>query len=302
MKRWLWIFSFLGILCLGQLTQAASPFNIQTQDPGLKKDIESLAEKASARISSFLDDSITHPLTIYVAEDEEEFKSKLGSDFPDWGIGAAIPARHLIVLKSPAKFHYARPFSEVLEHELAHIFLAERSRGATLPRWMDEGFAMMQSKEWRIGQDLRIAMANLTGSIIPLSQIENLNGFSDSKAGLAYTESYLALSYFLEAYGKEGFFRFLDLLSSGESLDLTFFKTTGSSYLGFQEEFADYLKKKYNFFAVLGDTFLLWLGLAFLLVFLYLIKRYYNRKTLKRWEYEDRIGKYGSYEEDQTQD
>ena len=302
MKRCFWIFSFFSVLCVGQLTQATPPFNIQTQDSKLKKDIESLAEKASARISAFIGDSLTHSLTIYVAEDEEDFKSKLGSDFPDWGIGAAIPSQGLIVLKSPAKFHYARPFSEVLEHELAHIFLDKKSRGADLPRWMDEGFAMMQSKEWRIGQDLRVAMANLTGSIVPLSQIENLNSFSDSKAELAYTESYLALSYFLDAYGKEGFFRLLDLLSSGESLDLTFFKTTGSSYLGFQEEFVNYLKKKYDLFAILGDTFLLWLGLAFLLVFLYLIKRYYNRKTLKRWEYEDRIGKYGHYDEDQTQD
>jgi hypothetical protein len=300
--KWLWLYLFFCTFSINRTAQAIPQFQIHTRDQKLKQDIESLAENASARILASIGDSLTNPLTIYVAEDEEEFKSKLGSDFPDWGIGAAIPAQALVVLKSPAKFHYTRPFSEVLEHELAHIFLAEKSRGADLPRWMDEGFAMMQSREWRIGQDLRIAMANLTGSIIPLSRIENLNSFSDSKAELAYTESYLALSYFLDAYGKEGFLEFLDLRSSGESLDLTFFKTTGSSYLGFQEEFTDYLKKKYNFFAILGDTFLLWLGLAFLLVFLYLIKRYYNRKTLKRWEYEDRIGKYGNYEEDQTQD
>jgi hypothetical protein len=302
-KKWLWLFLFFCIFYVNRTVQATPQFDIHTQDPKLKQEIESLAEKASARISAFLGDSLTYPLTIYVAEDEENFKSKLGSDFPDWGIGAAIPTQNLIVLKSPAKFsYYTRPFSEVLEHELAHIFLAKKSRGANLPRWTDEGFAMMQSKEWRIGQDLRIAMANLTGSIIPLSQVENLNSFNQSKAELAYTESYLALAYFLDAYGKESFFELLELLSSGESLDSAFLKTTGLSYLGFQEEFADYLKKKYNFFAILGDTFLLWLGLAFLLVFLYLIKRYYNRKTLKRWEYEDRIGKYGHYEEDQTPD
>lgn len=302
MKKCFWIFSFFCILCVGKLTQAIPLFNIQAQDPKLKRDIESLAEKASARISAFLGDSLTHPLTIYVAEDEEDFKSKLGSNFPDWGIGAAIARHNLIVLKSPNKFRYTRPFSEVLEHELAHIFLAKKSKGANPPRWMNEGFAMMQSKEWRIGQDLRIAMANLTGSIIPLSQVENLNNFNQSKAELAYTESYLALAYFLEAYGKESFFRLLESLSSDESLDSAFLKATGLSYFGFQEEFTDYLKKKYNFFAILGDTFLLWLGLAFLLVFLYLIKKYYNRKTLKRWEYEDRIGKYGHYEEDQTPD
>jgi len=299
-KKWLWIFSLFCIIFIPGIARSIPQFHIHTPDPKLKQEVEILAQKAYERISTFIEDSLIHPLTIYVAEDEEDFRLKLGSDFPDWGIGAAISRHNLIVLKSPIKFRYNRPFPEVLEHELAHIFLNKKSSGANLPRWIDEGFAMLQSKEWRIGQDITVVRAIFTGSVIPLSQIEDLNHFSGSKAQLAYTESYLALSYFLDAYGKESFFELLDYLSLGESLDLAFLKTAGSSYLGFQAEFLSYLKKRYNFVAIFGDTILLWLGLAFLLVFLYFVKRYYNRKTLKRWEYEDRIGKYGYYEEDQT--
>lgn len=301
-KRWLWIYSFYCIFFISGLAQAVPQFHIHTQDPKLEQEIESLAENAYFRISTFLEDSLVHPLTIYVAEDEEGFKSRLGSNFPDWGIGAAVFRHNLIVLKSPAKFRYSRPFSEVLEHELAHIFLNKKSGEARLPRWIDEGFAMMQSKEWRIGQDITVVRAIFTGSIIPLSQIEALNTFSDSRAQLAYTESYLALTYFLDEYGKESFFELLEYLSMGKSLDLAFLKTTGSSYLGFQDEFSSYLKKRYNLLAIFGDTILFWLGLAFLLVILYFMKKYHNRKTIKRWEYEDRIGKYGYHEEDQTQD
>jgi len=299
-KKWLWIYSLLFISFLRGFAQAIPQFDIRTQDPRLKQEIEGLAKEAYARISDFLEDSLTVPLTIYVAEDEEDFKSRLGSGFPDWGVGAAIPSHNLIVLKSPSRFRYGRPFAEVLEHELAHIFLDKKSKGADLPRWIDEGFAMLQSREWRIGQDILVVRAIFTGSIIPLSQIEALNQFSDSRAQLAYTESYLALSYLLDEYGKESYFELLDYLSQGESLDFAFLKTTGSSYIGFQAEFLSYLKKRYNFLALLGDTYLFWLGLAFLLVFIYFMKKYHNRKTLKRWEYEDRIGRYGNYEEDQT--
>jgi hypothetical protein len=300
--RWIWVLVLFWICFIPEDIWSIPRFDIHTRNPKLKQEIEVLAKKVYNDISLFIEDSITQPLTIYVAESEEDFKSRLGPDFPDWGIGVAVSSQNLIILKSPAKFRYGRPFSEVLEHELAHIFLDKKSSGAILPRWIEEGFAMLQSKEWQIGQDILVVRAVFTNSIVPLSQIENLNQFSDSKALLSYTESYLALSYFLDEYGKENFFKLLDDLASGESLDLAFIKTTGSSYLGFQNEFSSFIKKRYNWLAFLGDTGLLWVGLAILLVFLYLMKRYYNRKTLKRWEYEDRIGKYGYDQEDETQD
>ncbi len=299
-KAWLWI--IFSILVIPGTSQAVPQFEIHTQDPKLRQEIEATARNAYSQLSDFLEDSLTHPVTIYVAESEVDFKSRLGSDFPDWGIGAAISEHNLIILRSPARFRYTRPFSEVLEHELAHIFLDKKVGNSVPPRWMDEGFAMLESREWRIGQDILIVRAVFTNSIIPLSQIENLNSFGDSKAELAYTESYLALSYFLDEYGKESFFRLLDYLSSGQALDLAFLRATGESYIGFQAGFVDYLKKKYNWLAFLGDNILFWLVLAFLLVFLYFMKRYYNRKTLKRWEYEDKIGKYDFHQEDQTPD
>jgi len=63
--------------------------------------------------------------------------------------------------------------------------------------------------------------------------------------------------------------------------------TTGSDFSGFQKEFEDYLKKRYQFIALLGDTFLLWLGLAFLIVLIYVMKKRKTKKILKRWEKED---------------
>jgi len=299
-KRWLWI--ILCIFFIPREIHAIPQFDIYVQDPKLKQEIEVTAKKAYTQISGFIEDSLTHPVTIYVAESENDFKSKLGSDFPDWGIGAAVSGHNLIVLKSPARFRYNRPFSEVLEHELAHIFLDKRVGNSVPPRWIDEGFAMLESREWQIGQDILVVRAVFTNSIVPLSQIEDLNSFSDSKAQLAYTESYLALSYFLDEYGKESFFKLLSYLSSGQGLDVAFLKATGTSYLSFQVDFANYLKKRYNWLAFFGDNILFWLVLAFLLVFLYFMKRYYNRKTLKKWEYEDKIGKYDYHEEDQTPD
>jgi len=52
-----------------------------------------------------------------------------------------------------------------LPHELTHVILRDRFTSGTLPRWADEGMAMMadpKTKQGRHLQDLRTAMANST--------------------------------------------------------------------------------------------------------------------------------------------
>jgi hypothetical protein len=213
----------------------------------------------------------------------------LGNNFPEWGVGFAIPSRDLIILKSPLKFKYNRPFAQIATHELAHIFLSKLSRGSRIPRWLDEGFAMYQSQEWRIGQDVVVARAVLTGSFLPLSQIESVNAFKESKAQLAYTESFLAVSYLYGEFGPGTVKEIVTHLSDGSSIDLAFMRTIGSNYLAFQLEFEKYVQGKYNWASLLGDTFLIWIGLAFLIVFVYLLKRRLTRVKLEKWELEEEI-------------
>ncbi|HEX7400666.1 MAG TPA: peptidase MA family metallohydrolase [candidate division Zixibacteria bacterium] len=256
-----------------------------------------------AKISGFLEDSLTEVVNVYAVDSEDEFLSLVGGGFPDWGVGCAIPDQNLIILKSPYRFKYYRPFSQVVIHELAHIFLGKYANGKRIPRWLDEGFAMHQSQEWAIGQDIAIARAVLTGSTIPLSDIESVNTFSQNKAELAYTESFLAVSYLYSEYGKGTEKELVTQLANGSSLDIAFLRTIGSNYLSFQLDFEKYLQTKYNWVSILGDTFPLWLGLAFLIVILYFLKRRYTKKTVKEWELEDQgIKRIDEFSDDKTPD
>jgi hypothetical protein len=238
-------------------------------------------------MSEFLEDSLTDVVSVHVAETEDEFRLRAGRNFPDWGVGCAIPGRNEIILKSPLEFRYHRPFSQVVTHELAHVFLGNFSRGKRVPRWLDEGFAMFQSQEWRIGQDVSVARAVLTGSILPLSQIESVNAFKESKAQLAYTESFLAVSYLYAEYGEGTVKELVTHLAKGTSLDLAFMNTIGSNYLAFQMEFEKFISERYNWASFLGDTILVWIGLAFLIIFLYLLKRRGAKRKLDEWELEE---------------
>lgn len=282
------VFVLFPQLAFSQTIPAPTRFEIHAHDRNIASEVETILESSYQRISDFLDDSLTDVVSVYVVDSEEEFVAMVGNKFPDWGVACAIPGRNLIILKSPLQFKYYRPFFQVVAHELAHIFIGKLSGEGRVPRWLDEGFAMYHSQEWRIGQDVAVARAVLTGSILPLSQIESVNAFKESKAQLAYTESFLAVSYLYGEFGEGTIKELVTHLSKGTSIDLAFIRTIGSNYLSFQLEFEKYIQTKYNWVSFLGDTFLLWIGLAFLIVFLYLIKRRRSRKTLEGWELEER--------------
>jgi len=283
-------------------TESTSHFNIYTHDQHLASEINGVLQTSYSKISGFLEDSLTDVVSVYAVNSEDEFLSLVGGGFPDWGVGCAIPEQNVIILKSPYRFKYYRPFTQVVTHELAHIFLGKYAGGKRIPRWLDEGFAMHQSQEWAIGQDIAIARAVLTGSTISLSDIESVNAFSQNKAELAYTESFLAVSYLYSEYGKGTEKELMTQLAHGSSLDIAFLRTIGSNYLSFQLDFEKYLKSKYNWVSILGDTFPLWLGLAFLIVILYFLKRRYTKRTVKEWELEEQgIKKQDEPSDDQTQ-
>ena len=283
-----WLLLLLGVkLSFAQPTLSTPHFHIYAHEPDLAGELRGHLQFSYREISSFLDDTLTQVVSVYVVDSDEEFRSMVGGGFPDWGIGCAIPSRNTIILKSPLHFRYGRPFSELVAHELAHIFLGNLAKGAALPRWLDEGFAMQQSREWRIGQDVSVARAVLTGSLLRLSEIESVNAFREAKAQLAYTESFLAVSYLTYEYGEGAIRELVEHLASGSSMDLAFLNSIGSNYLTFQIEFESYIESKYNWISFFGDTFLLWVGLAFLIVIFYLAKKRRTRKTLKQWELEE---------------
>jgi hypothetical protein len=270
------------------LAESLPHFDIYAHDKNIAQNIKTDLESSYHKISSFLEDTLTQVVSVYLADSDEEFRSLAGGGFPDWGAGCAIPSRNLIILKSPFHFDYPRPQSELLTHELAHIFLGNLAKGVAIPRWLDEGFAMHQSQEWRFGQDMKVTYAALTGSLLPLSQIESVNAFREAKADLAYTESFLAVSYLTGEYGEDAIRELVGYLASGTSIDLAFLKTIGSNYLTFQLDFNHYIKSRYNWISFLGNTYLLWVGLAFLILFFYFAKKRRTKKILKEWELEER--------------
>jgi len=251
--------------------------------------IETTLIPAREKLVNLLQDSLSYKPKIYIENDIQSFRELIGTAFPDWGAAAALPYREMIAIKSPAHFRLGKQLSELVQHEYAHLALHDRLRMQEPPRWVDEGVAMYISAEWGWEANFAMSRAVVFRSIVPLHEIEELNLFPSGRAQTAYAQSYLAVKYLLDEYGIEAFNYFLDAIKSRRSFDDAFLMSIGSTYKEFEEEYFDFLNKRYNIMTLFGDLYFLWIFLAAVVVIGFILRIRKRRKFYKKWEDEERL-------------
>lgn len=100
-----------------------------------------------------------------------------------------------------------------LAHELAHVVLADRFREATLPRWLDEGMAILadpHEKREQHRQSLKRAMTR--GTHFRLAELLTLGDYPPAgRWGAFYGQSASVVEYLVEQQGHARFVEFVDL-------------------------------------------------------------------------------------------
>jgi hypothetical protein len=265
------------------------PFSYYFSNPVYIDRVDSALNGTRSRLQSLLRDSLAITAEIHLVETASKFDSLIGGRFPEWGAAVAVPLRRLVVIKSPDQFTVNRPLEELAAHEFTHLALAERTGRYRVPRWFDEGLAMLVSYEWSWQDNLTASLAAVTGDFVPLRAIERVNETPGSRARLAYAESYLAVQYLYDGYGNEAVNMFLDTLASGVSVDGALMASTGSNYADFEQEFFVYLRQRHNFATLLADTMYFWLGLAVILIVGAVLTMRRRRKYYDQWKRDERL-------------
>jgi hypothetical protein len=293
------ILSSGAFLFFCELVATGLTFSLQVfcENPALRQQVERIGKSKFHYFEAFFDYEYSDTFRIYIAKSESEFATLTRGRVPEWGVGVALLGSRTIVMRQPENLIVSPEFKRILIHEAAHLGLDVASGYRWVPRWIHEGFAMWQSQEWRLGQDLLLAKALVTGSFIPLSELDEVNQFHRAKAGLAYTESFLALNFFVDEFGRQGFVEFVTLLREGTPFTESFFRATGLSYWEFQRLFESYAKHKYHILFVLTDPSILWILLVLLFVMAFIWKKRQNRKRLKEWERMERLGREFPYDD-----
>jgi Peptidase MA superfamily len=236
---------------------------------------------------SLLGDAGIRSYDLYITDTKAQFDSLVRGAFPHWGAAVAVPQLGRIVLKSSQLKRSRKTLATLAAHEFAHLQTHARSGGGA-PRWLDEGLAMYFAGEWNYESFISVSLAAVRGNLIPLAEIESLNSFSESRAQVAYAESYLAVRYFFEYYGAEGMRDVLAGLKQGMSIDSVMQSAFGLSEAGFElEAFADIRDNQTLMGIVMGSS-LFWGALALVVVIGFVRVMINRKKRYAQWEKEER--------------
>ena len=220
-------------------------------------------------------------ITIRLAPDERSFFAAQpdSSRVPEWAAGVAYGARHLIVL-SLASDHFFN-LNEITRPEISHV-AARRAAGRRIPRWLDEGLAILHAGEHIQSRILKADGAALTGTLIPLAELTRGFPRGGARAELAYAQSYRFVHWLTNASGLRG--RLPILLASvreGRPFPEAFEASMGMTLAEAENRWVTHLETSATWVSFLRDPEWLWGLSGLIFLFAYAIRHRALRRQIE---------------------
>ncbi|KPJ58153.1 MAG: hypothetical protein AMJ42_03810 [Deltaproteobacteria bacterium DG_8] len=253
---------------------------------GLARESDRIAEK----VMSDLGVESKGMIKVYITmENEFQKVPSYHSAIPDWVSGVAYHKLSLIVIKSPRAIkgvHY--DLRKTFIHELTHVLLGSTFEDDEhIPRWLNEGVAMYESREWSFTRVSTITQAVLTDSLLPLSEITHAFPMERKKAELAYCQSFYLISFLITKYGREKLHRFIRYYSKERMLEEALLKVYSMNQRQLEEKWQSYLKTRFSWIPIITSTGTLWFLITLIFICGYIRKKRRMIVTLKQWKEEE---------------
>lgn len=229
------------------------------------------------------------PIQLHICRTFAEFQRLAGSLGSLRVEGFARSRQGLMVVKAPHLLSPTGNYAAILRHELLHVLLERNSGPDNLPRWFNEGLAMVLSREARWSNLFRVARMYTGGRIIPYGELPYVFQAPGNEVefGDAYAQSLSMTKYLRERVGEETFWAIvgdLRTMSFGDSLRAR----TPLTPVGLYDEWRGALWKVAVLSYTVPGSFAFQL-MALLAVLAYLRKRHQGRRLLKQWAEEEEL-------------
>jgi hypothetical protein len=176
--------------------------SIRVEGPAAEKEhLERRIPRLLAEVEGALGFIFDGEIRVRLASTDEEFR-RLGLDPPPWSAAVAIPADFSLVVRLSAMGPPAvTDISSAIRHELTHLLLPVRLRGARVPLWFEEGLAqIVGGRVFRTDLDL-VPAAAARGGLIPFPDIARSFPTEGGRAALAYAQSESFAAFIMKGPG-----------------------------------------------------------------------------------------------------
>jgi len=224
------------------------------------------------------------PIRVILAPNE----SPLARDAPAWMSGYALGHASTIVLFTDRTLTYPNnSLNEVFLHEIAHI-LAHRAAGEQpLPRWFDEGLAMLAARTWDLEDRARLVWAMVSDTQVSLDELNTLFIKDDTSIRRAYVLTYAFTLDLLEHTQRDAPKQILAKVQQGLPFPEAFAQTTFMTLPQAEERFWSRQTLWNRWIPVATSSGMVWLTITLLAFLAYTKQRRRSAAIKKQWQEDD---------------
>ncbi|UCH91229.1 MAG: hypothetical protein JSU60_00460 [Nitrospirota bacterium] len=220
------------------------------------------------------------PIRVILAPNE----SPLAQEAPEWMAGYALSQASTIVLLTDRVLTYPNDsLNDVFLHEIGHI-LAHRAAGEQLlPRWFDEGLAMMAARSWDLEDRARLVWAMVSDTQISLDELNALFIQDATSIRRAYVLAYAFILDLLEHTGQDVPKRILAKVKQGMSFSDAFAQTTFMTLTHAEESFWSRQTLWNRWIPVATSSGMVWLAITLLAFWAFARQRKKTAAIKQQW-------------------
>jgi hypothetical protein len=225
-------------------------------------------------------------IRVVICDTPGQFQQYAGRMVTPAVVGVAVPEKGIIALKAPDLVPGPTDYVGTLRHELVHVLLARNVKEENLPRWLNEGVAMLLAGEIGWTASMRVARMYVEGRIIEYRdlQLVFLAPGQEMEFGDAYAQAQSMTRFLFDRLGEERFWGVI------RSLQRRTFAEALQAELGLtpHEFWSDWVATLWKVALVFGlvSGFTAFQVMALLTVCAYWRKRRQGRRILAAWEEE----------------
>ncbi len=261
--------------------------------PSIRERVQPLIEDAAATrtaLTEWLGQPVLSEVRVVVARSPGEMATLAppNAPYPDYAAGVAYPEIGLVLLtNTPVHPNSAQDLNEVFRHELAHVALEDAVGGRPVPRWFNEGFAVLASGETSFMRMQSLFTATVSGNLLSLAQLERTFPSNESEANIAYAQAADVVRFLVKREERHRFRGLVSRLRDGETMDSALLNSYGEETATLESEWRDEVSRRYTVYPVLFSGSLIWAGTLGLFAVGWRKKKRKASATLARWTREE---------------
>ena len=197
--------------------------------------------------------------------------SPLAREMPAWVTGYTDGVTNaggsvVVILVERTPSYPDGGLEEVLAHEVAHVLIRRAAGGRRVPRWFDEGLAMLAGRSWRLRDQTELAIGLLGGPRVPLWKLDDLFAGDRRQVEHGYALAGTLVQDLLERYGSSVPRIVLARVAHGDTFDEALRGATGATSIEIGEAFWERQAALKRWIPILTSTAALWFAISVLAI------------------------------------